>query len=438
VKGDYAAAIPLFRRATELDPNFAMAYARMGTCYFNLALDQRAVENIRKAYEFRDRGSDREKFYIASHYQDFVAGNLDQARTTYETWARTYPRDDVPPANLSVIYQQTGDMEKSLYWARESLKISPDATAYSNLASGYVFLGRLDEAKATIQEAESTDKKSPFLNFNTAEIAFLQHNPAVMEQALQRVADYPGYEDQPLSFRAGVAGFYGKLATSRDFARRAVDSAIRFDAKDRAAWTQAVASVREQFVGNSILAVRQAHDAVTLANTNDTTGVAAVVLALAGETIEANRLRAELSKRDPEDTLVQVQLLPMIQASLFMHENKPAQAIDALVPSIPYEIGAVQPGFRLVPIYLRGLALLQSKQGSAATVEFKKIIDHDNLTLNSIIGPLSRLGLARSYVLSGDASKARAAYQDFFAIWKDADPDIPILIQAKSEYAKLQ
>ena len=438
VKGDYAAAIPLFRRATELDPNFAMAYARMGTCYFNLALDVRAVESIRKAYEFRDRGSDREKFYVNSHYQDFVTGNLDQARATYETWARTYPRDDVPPANLSVIYQQIGDLEKSLYWARESVKISPDATAYSNLASSYLLLGRIDEAKAVIQEAESSDKKSPFLYFNIADIAFAQRDSPGMEQALQKVADYPGYEDQPLSYRAGSSAFYGKMAASRDFARRAVDSATRSDAKDRAAWNLAIAALREQFVGNSSLAARQARNALALVNSRDVTGITAMVFALAGETAEANRLRAEISKKYPEDTLAQVYLLPMIQASLLMHENKPAQAVDALVPAAPYDLGGMGPASHAIPIYLRGLALLQAKQGPAAVVEFKKLVDHDSLTLNAIIGSLGRLGLARSYVLAGDTAKARTAYQDFFALWKDADPDIPILIQAKSEYAKLQ
>jgi eukaryotic-like serine/threonine-protein kinase len=438
VKGDYAAAIPLFRRATEIDPNFAMAYARMGTCYFNLALDERSDETIRKAYSLRDRGSDREKFYIDSHYQDFVTGNLDQARSTYETWARTYPRDDVPPANLSVIYQQTGDLEKSLYWARESLKLSPDAVAYSNLATSYLSLGRLDEAKATLQEAESSDKKSPFLYFNKADIAFIQHDSPGMEQALQQVASYPGYEDQPLGYRASVASFYGKIASSRDLSRRSVDSAIRSDAKDRAAWDLALAGLHEEFIGNSVLAVRQARDAVALVNLRDVAGVSAVVFALSGQTADANRIRAEMSKKYPEDTIAQVQLLPMIQAALLMHEKKSAQAVDALLSARTMEEGSFRPGFAMLPVYLRGLALLQNKQGPAAAVEFKKIADHDALIFTSILGPLSRLGLARAYVLDGDTAKARTAYQDFFAIWKDADPDVPILIQAKSEYAKLQ
>jgi serine/threonine protein kinase/tetratricopeptide (TPR) repeat protein len=438
VKGDYVAAVPLFQRATQLDPNFAMAYARMGTNYFNLGDQTRAQEAIHKAYALRERGSDREKFYIDSHYQDFVAGNLDAARVTYETWARTYPRDDVPPANLSVAYQNLGDLEKSLYWARESFKLSPDAIGYSNLAFSYLILDRLDEAKSVIQEAETQDKKSPFLYLALANLAFLQRDPASQARALQHMTEYPGYEDQPLGFQGGVAAYYGKFASSRDFARRATDLALHADVKDRAAWNQVVGAAREQLVGNSPLAIRQARAALAITKQRDIAGTAAIVFALAGETAEATRLRDDLTKRYPEDSLTQQQLLPLIQASLFLHENKPAQAVDALASATRYEFGVFQPGFHIVPPYIRGMALLQEKQGAAAAIEFKKIIDRNGVVSDSIVGPLARLGLARSYVLSGDTAKARTAYQDFFALWKDADPDIPILVQAKSEYAKLQ
>jgi eukaryotic-like serine/threonine-protein kinase len=438
VKGDYVAAVPLFQRATQLDPNFAMAYARMGTNYFNLGDQTRAEETIRKAYSLRDRGSDREKFYIDSHYQDFVTGNLEAARTTYETWSRTYPRDDVPPANLSVLYQNLGDPEKSNYWGHESFKLSPDAVGYSNLAFGYLLLDQLDEAKSVMQEAEARDKKSPFLYLGYANLAFLQRDSASLTHALQQMSAYPGYEDQPLSFQAAVAAYYGKFASARDLTRRATDAALHADVKDRAAWDQIVGAAREQLVGNSAQAIRQARAALAISKGRDITGTASIIFALAGETSEATRLRDELSKRYPEDTLAQQQLLPQIQASLFLHENKSAQAVDALAPAMRYELGIFLPGFHIVPPYLRGVALLQTKQGVAAAIEFKKIIDRNGLVSDSIVGPLARLGLARSYVLSGETAKARVAYQDFFALWKDADPDIPILQQAKSEYAKLQ
>jgi Tfp pilus assembly protein PilF len=414
-----------------------MAYARMGTNYFNLGDQTRAEENIRKSYALRDRGSDREKFYIDSHYQDFVTGNLEQARSTYETWARTYPRDDVPPANLSVLYQNLGDKDKSLYWGRESFKLSPDAVGYSNLAFCYMATGQLDEAKSVVREAEARDKKSPFLYLGLANIAFLQRDPATLAQAIQHMTEFPGYEDQPLGLQAGIAAYYGKLGSSRDFSRRSIDSALHSDVKDRAAWGQAVAAVREQLLGNSPLAVRQARAALVISKGRDITGIASIIFALAGETAEATRLRDDLSKRYPEDTLAQEQLLPLIQASLLLHENKPAQAVEALAPATRYEFGIFQPGFHIAPPYFRGLALLQTKQGPAAVIEFKKIVDGPGLVGDSIVGPLARLGLARSYVVSGDNTKARSAYQDFFALWKDADPDIPILFQAKAEYAKL-
>lgn len=438
VKGDYVAALPFFQRATQLDPNFAMSYARMGTNYYNLGDQSRAEDAIRKAYALRERGSDRERFYIASHYQDFVAGNLDEARSTYETWARTYPRDDVPPANLSVLSQESGDHEKSLYWARESFRLTPDAVAYSNLVFSYILLDRLDEAKAFVAEAETQNKKSPWLYFGLASIAFLQRDPATLSHALQQIAEYPGYEDQPLSLQAAVAGYYGKLASCRDFTRRAIDTALRSDVKDRAGYSQTLAAAREQLIGNSALAIRQVHAALAISKVRDVTGNASMILALAGETAEATRLRDDLSKRFPEDTWTRQLLLPQINAAIFIHENKPAQAVDALTPAARYEFGVSQAGFRLVSPYLRGVALLQEKQGAAAAVEFKKILDHKGLVLDSIVSPLAQVGLARSYVLIGDTAKARTAYQDFLALWKDADPDVPILLQAKSEYARLQ
>ena len=438
VKGDYVAALPFFQRATQLDPNFAMAYARMGTNYFNLGDQTRAVENIRKSYALRDRGSDRERFYVDSHYQDFVTGNLEQARTTYETWARTYPRDDVPPANLSVAYQNLGDMEKSLYWGKESFNLSPDAVGYSNLSFCYISLDRFDEAKSVFEEAEAKDKKSPYLYLGLANIAFLQHDNATFVRALQRMADYPGYEDQPLALQSSTTSYYGKFAAARDFTRRAVDSAVHSDVKDRASWFQLLGAAREQLTGSPALAIRQARAALIIGKERDVTGNAAIVFALAGETSDANRLRDDLSKRFPEDTLAQGYLLPLIQGSILLHENKSALALDAMAPAARYDFGISGQGFHLLGPYLRGLAALQNKQGDAAAIEFKKIIDHPGLVSDSITGPLARLGLARSYVLSADTAKARTAYQDFLALWKDADPDIPILLQAKSEYAKLQ
>jgi len=437
VKGDYIAAIPFFQRAAQIDPNFAMAYARIGTCYFNVGDPTRASENIRKSYDLRERGSDRERFYVTSHYQDFVTGNLDAARTSYELWAHTYPRDDVPPANLSVLYQNLGNLEKGLQWARESAKISPDAVAYSNLMFSYLVLNRIDEAKSTAQEAAARNAIGPYYYVAQYGIAFYQQDFAGMKSAVERIAGFSGYEDQALSFQANSAAYFGKLADSRLLSQRSIETALRASSKDSAAHRHAISALLEQSVGNPSPAVRQARSAVDTSRDRDSLAISAIALALAGESAEATRLRDDLSKRLPEDTYFQATLLPLIQAALLVHGNKAAQAIDVLAPAVPFELGASIPGFRAFAPYLRGIAYLQTKQAAAATTEFQKILDHRGNVGDCFVGALAHLELARAYALAGDSAKARAAYQDFFALWKDADPDVPILQQAKSEYTNL-
>ena len=438
VKGDYVAAIPFFQRAAQLDPNFAMAYARIGTCYFNVGDPTRASENIRKSYDLRERGSDRERFYVTSHYQDFVTGNLDAARTSYELWARTYPRDDVPPANLSVLYQNLGDLEKGLQWARESAKVSPDAVAYSNLMFSYLILNRIDEAKATAQEAVARNAIGPYYYVAQYSIAFYQQDFAGMKSAAERIAGFSGYEDQALSIQANTAAFSGKLVDSRSLSQRSIETALRANSKDSAAHSHAISALLEQSVGNTTIAVRQARSAVDTSRDRDSLAISAIALALAGESAEATRLRDDLSKRLPEDTYFQGTLLPLIQAALLLHGNKAAQAIDVLAPAVRFELGGSTPGFRTLVPYIRGIAYLQTKQAAAATIEFQKILDHRGLVGDCFVGALAHLELARAFALAGDTAKSHAAYQNFLALWKDADPDIPILQQAKSECAKLQ
>jgi tetratricopeptide (TPR) repeat protein len=437
VKGDYIAAIPFFQRATRLDPNFAMAYARLGTNYFNLGEQGRAVDNTTKAYGLRERASDRERFYITSHYEDFVTGNLAAARTSYELWARTYPRDDVPPANLSVLFQNLGDLEKGLEWGRESAKISPDAVAYSNLMSAYLVLDRIDEAKATGQEAIDRNALGPYFYVAQYSIAFHQRDFAGMKTAIERLANFSGYEDQALGIQADTAAFFGKLADSRSLRQRSIEAALRANSKDSVAHSFAISALVEQLSGNTPMALRQARSAVDSSREVSSVAISAIALALAGESSEANRLREDLSKRFPDDTLYQGELLPLIQAAALLHANKAQQAIDILAPAARFELGGNTPGFRLVGAYLRGMAYLQAKQPAPAAAEFQKIINHRGLVGECFVGPLASLGLARAYALPNDTAKSHTAYQDFLALWKDADPDIPILKQAKSEYANL-
>jgi eukaryotic-like serine/threonine-protein kinase len=439
VKGDFAAAVPFFQRATQLDPNFAMAYARLGTNYFNLGEEARAIESTRKAYELRERASEREKLYIASHYQDYVTRNAEAARTTYELWARTYPRDDVPPTNLGVLYQAIGQFDKALAAGRDAMKVTPDAVSYANLCHSYVLLNRLDEAKAVAQEAQSRNVDAPYLHFDIYAIAFLQHDASAMAHESDLLMGKPGYEDQSLAIQSQTAEYFGQFGKARELTRRAIDSALRLDAKERAGWQQALSALQEEFAGNTALAKRQAHAALALTNGREIEAVAATAMALTGETSEAARLNDDLSKRFPEDTWVQSEFIPMIRASISLSDGKAEQGIDALVPAARFELGSSNsPGLALIPAYLRGSAYLRLKQASAAALEFQKIMDHPGAVVSGPIGALAHLELGRCYALKGDPGKARLAYQDFLALWKDADPDVPVLQQAKAEYAKLQ
>ena len=441
IKSDFAASIPLFQRAISLDPNFAMAYARLGTSYFNLSEADRAAENARKAYELRERVSERERFYIDSHYQNFDTGNLEAARKTVELWAQTYPRDDVPPVNLSVIYISLGSYDKALAACQDALKLNPGSgLAYGNLLSAYLYLNRLDEAKTIAQQAQAHNLDSPQLHLYLYLVNFLQHDAAGMEREAAGLMGKAGIEDQVLYFESDTAAYGGQFAKARELTRRAAESAERADEKETAADYDAEAAVREALVGNTTLARQQAQAALALSKGRDVEAMSATALGLAGDSAQAMRLADDLGKRFPEDTIVQVNYVPMIHAAAALRGNDLGKAIGALAATAPYELGGTAQtlNFFLYPIYVRGEAYLAMRQGTAAAPEFRKIIDHPGLIVNEPIGALARLQLGRAYALSGDTAKAKSAYQDFFALWKDADPDIPILKEAKAEYAKLQ
>jgi serine/threonine protein kinase/Flp pilus assembly protein TadD len=444
VKNDAPGAIPQFQRAASLDPNFAMAYARLGTSYFNLGQDTRAAESIRKAYELRERVSEREKLYIVSHYQQFVTGDLEAARKAYELWAQTYPRDDVPQVNLSAIYGILGEYDKGLTAIQEALKVNPGAgISYGNLALGYVSVNRLDEARATAQEAQAHNLDSPNIHLALYQIDFLHHDTAGMVHEAAGFMGKPGYEDAILYNDSEVAAYEGQFAKARALTRRASDSAQRADEKETGAGYEAEAALREALVGNLALAKQRAQEALVLSSGKDVVAVVATTLGLAGDSAQAARLADDLAKRFPEDTIVQFDYLPMIHASIALGSNASKdsdKAVAALAPSAPYELGNPMQSinFTLYPVYLRGVGYLAGKQGSAGAGEFQKILDHPGIVLNEPIGALAHLGLARADAISGETAKARAAYQDFFALWKDADPDVPILKEAKAEYAKLQ
>jgi eukaryotic-like serine/threonine-protein kinase len=436
-----AEAIPFYKRAIELDPNFAVAYASLGGSYHNLGEPSLAAENTRKAYELRERVTERERFYITSRYYEYVIGDLEKARQSYELWAQTYPRDVVPAGNLNVICDYLGQYDKALAQSRESYRLVPDGLSYSNLVNAYLFLNRLEEARTTAEEAQTKNLDSPYLRVNLYALAFLQNDAAGMAQQVAWAAGKSGVEDALLEDEADTAAYSGRLAKARGFSRQAVASAERAEEKETAAGYEADAAVRDALFGNEAEARQRAAAVLALSTGRDVQYGAALALALAGDAHRAQALADDLGKRFPEDTIVQFNYQPTIHAQFALERNDTSRAIEALQAATPYELGlpgtgSFTPG--LYPVYVRGDAYLAGHQGIEAAAEFQKILGHRGVVQNGSIGALAHLGLGRAYVLQGDTGKASAAYQDFLTLWQDADPDIPILVVAKSEYAKLR
>jgi eukaryotic-like serine/threonine-protein kinase len=461
LRGDPAAAIPLLQRAISLDPNFASAYGARGAAYSELGETARGAESMRKAYELRDRVSEREAFNIAPHYEHLVAGDLEAARKVYELWAQTYPRDANPASNLGVIYSFLGIFDKALAGSQKALKLDPsDGIAYANLVGVYGNLNRLDEAKATAQEAQTRRADSPLIHYSLYSVDFMQHDLAGMDREAAKLMGKPGYEDLILSFESDTAASAGQLITARDLTRRAVDSARRADEKETAAGYEAEGAAREALVGNRDQAREQVRSALALSNGRDVEGVSGLALGLAGNSARAMRLANDLSQHFPKDTIVQFEYLPMVRAAIVLGSGPLSRdadkAISALAVAAPYELGSALQDIALYPVYLRGEAYLAAEQGAAAAAEFQKILDHPGLVNNEPIGALAHLGLGRACAVEAGLPRHRenggvkpplrpdslasalTAYQDFFALWKDADPDIPILKQAKAEYTKLR
>ena len=441
VTNDYAAAIPLYQRAISLDPNFAMAYLRLGQAYQPLSELARCAENTRKAYELRGRASESERLAISSFYEMVVTGNLEAARTSYQAWAQSYPRDDEPPTNLWTIYALTGNYEKAHAAGLQAWKINSNSGNNSvNLAYSYQWINQLDQAKATVQDSRAHNVDSPWFPLLLYNVDFLQHDAAGMERQVGDATGKPGVDDQILFLESETAAYNGEFAKSRELTRRAADSAERTNENETAAEYLGHSAVREALVGNMDAAKQDAKASMLRSDSRQGNAFSAIALALAGDSAQAARLSDDLRKNFPADTIVQYDDLPMIRAATALHSGDASPAVEALAEAEPYELGQTNYSFTfaLYPVYLRGQAYLAAKQGVAAQVEFQKILDHYSVVGNQPIGALARLGLARSYTLQGDIPKARAAYSDFLSLWKNADPDVPLLKQATVEFAKLK
>jgi DNA-binding winged helix-turn-helix (wHTH) protein/tetratricopeptide (TPR) repeat protein len=430
------AALPYLQRAVELDPNFAIAYRAMGAMYINLNQPGRMAENVRKAYELREKVSERERFYIESSYYWMGTGELEKAIPADELWRQSYPRDYALYVHLGAIYTRLGNLEKALEETRESVRLEPNsAINYTNLCFAYIDLNRLDEAEAVVKQAEERKLESEGLLGARYRLAFLKGDRAQMADTVLAAMERPGTEDVLLDAQANTEAWHGRWKDARQLTRRAMSSAEQNDAKETAAWYEAQAALGKVESGMREEGRSGAYVAVKLASNRDVLERVALALALAGDTPAAEKLAAELDRTFPLDTLVQRYWLPAISAAVALQHKDPRQAIELLEISKLIELGDRGD---LIPVYLRGEAYLMLHDSNAAAAEFQKLIDHSGLVGNFPWGALARLQLARACALSGDKTKAKTAYQNFLTLWRDADPDMPILKQAKVEYAKLQ
>jgi eukaryotic-like serine/threonine-protein kinase len=445
-KGDFTAAIPQLEQAIRLDPNFALAYAALATCYYDLGESSKAADYAKKAYELRDHVSERERLAIESQYHLFATGDLEKARQALELWAETYPRDLVAQVDLDANYGTLGQSNKSLEGLKRAVQMDPgSALAMTDLFASSIETDHFEEARNLAVEAQTKKMDSPALHLGLYQLGFLQNDTAEMAKQVNWAKDQPGIEDALIAAEADVAAFYGQLAKAREFSHQAVASALKEGEKETASGYEADAALREALFGNPAEAKQRASAALGLATPRDVEYGIALAFALTDTSknfqAQIKKLLNDLARRFPEDTVVQFNYLPTINAMLQINTGNPAKAIEILEAARPYELGSpsnISMSLSLYPVYVRGLAYLSAKQGTQAVAEFQKILTHRGIVQTEPIGGLAQLGLARAYVLQDDTTKAKAAYQDFLALWKDADPDIPVLKEAKVEYAKLE
>ena len=442
-----AAAVPFFSRALEIDPNFASAYAALGRMYGDIGESVLSAQNTNKAYQMRDHASDQERFFISLTYELQVTGDLEKAQQICDLWVRAYPRASLPHGLLAGgIYPSIGKREESVEEAKIALGIDPDfSIGYSLLADSYLALGRTAEAEKTLQRASERKLDIPDFNVQRYVIAFLKDDNTGMEREAALPREKPGVDDWMSNAEAYVSAYSGHLEEARKMSRRAADLARKAERRDTEALYEADAAMREALFGNVSAARQKAGDALARSKSRDAEYEAAFALALSGDASRSQGLTEDLSRRFPEDTIVRFTYVPTIRALVALNHNQPAKAVELLQTAISYEGGTpIEGGSEfllgagsLYPAYVRGLAYLASHHRAEAAAEFQKILDHRGVVLCDPIGALVHVQVARTYALSGDKTKAKSAFQDFFTMWKDADPDIPILKQAQAEYGHL-
>jgi len=434
--GDEFAAIPNYQRAIELDPNFAMAYARLGTIYSNLGQTELSDQNRQKAFELRDRTSEREKLYIMSHYYA-DNGQLDKGITAYELYRQTYPNDSTPYNNLAAIYNQMGQYDNALPDAKRALELDPDmASAYENITQAYAGLGRVEEARATISAALQRKLADFGLYFMLASLDWEEGKEADMEKHLQSLGTSQAGEFAALAFRSGLAASRGEIRKSRELSRQVEAALERMHLQGRAD-TEAGIAGTDAVVGYTSVAIAEAKEALHISNTWSVQFSAGLALAACRQEKAATDLANDIERTRPNDTVAQNVAVPAIRAIVYLlpedpRKASPEKAIDSLNTAVLYARGNSN------LLFVRGLAYEEAKRYAEAEQDFRKILDMKSVHGPDMLVPATQLELGRLYQKQGDTSKARIAYQNFLAAWKDADPDVPLLREAKAEYAKLQ
>jgi tetratricopeptide (TPR) repeat protein len=437
------AAVPFFKHAVELDPNFAVAYAYLGIMASTALEPSLSVDYRTKAFELRDRASEAEKYWITATYHKGVTGDIPKAIEACDLWIQDYPRAEIPHMYLgAAVLPVVGQNERAVEESVEGIRLRPDyAIAYAFGIRAYTALNRYDEAKATYAQALERKLHNPLIDRVMYELAFAENDTAGMAQHAAKLDAFPRFFHQMLSMEGDTAAYSGHLNDARELNRRAIDNAQSAGEKDAPALYSGTSGLREAWFGNTGEARRRATLALTLSTGRDLQYFAALAFAYARDDARAKALAEDLNKSYPEDTLVQFNYLPSVRGRLALNRGDASAAIASLGAAVQYELGGTRAidlkWTAMFPVFVRGEAYLAAHKGSEAAAEFQKILDHRGLVLNQPIGALAHLGLGRAHVLQGDIPKAKAAYQDFLTLWKDADPDIPILKQAKEEYARL-
>ena len=429
------APIPFFKRAIELDPNFAIAYTALGVTYSDLGESSLATENLRKGFALRERTSESERYLISSLYYSEGAEELDKADEVYEEWAQAYPRDSIPQNNLGADYLYLGQYDRAVPYFNKSLHLDPDAgQSYAGLSGAYLGLGRLAESREVYERAIARKVEIPQIHEVRYQVAFLEGDTAEMQRQVAWGTGQPGGEDQLLSLQSDTEAYAGHFGRAQSLSQSAFNSAQRYGLYEVAAgWLLHAALLRAE-VGEFASVGEDVASALRVGSNLSLQTTAAMTLALAGESNRAQAIADDVGKKAPINGELNRYWVPAIRAEIELNRDRGQQALELLKPASGYEFGLLS----LYPVYVRGKAYLKVRDGQQAAAEFQKIIDHHSIVTNDILGALAHLQLGRAYVLQGETAKATLAYQDFLTLWKAADPDIPIFIAAKSEYAKLK